>query len=216
MADAGQAQVDPELEIFARALNGLAEAREAVRQADAVIRRYNKLLDHIQPSSPGKIGIRFIKPWGGAQTQPTFVVWHRAGEAKNDGKLIHYTVHKPEGITKQIKRYGPFAGTQEDVRFLVTRIQRLVTRRKALVGMVGRFLQSRAVTVEALRKAEQDVRDDLLQELSALQQRHFQRVKAWEAKKKARADEVSASENEDGPGVLPDTYVDEDGNYVGP
>ncbi|MFO7541322.1 MAG: hypothetical protein R6W97_00740 [Thiobacillus sp.] len=226
------------LEDLTRYTKTTADVVQAISEIDALIKRHAAILELIQPYAPGKISLRWIKPRGGAQTEPTFVAWKWTPSGRKVNKISHYDILKPGAVNGSIKRYGPFEGTQYDVRHLATQIKRLMERRKALTKIQGRYSQAVSESLRALARAKSDIGDGLQAELLAIHKRHAARVKNWQAKKVAEAEEaavrdarnaipdpsdydifdhpVPEKEIDEERTVKPDTYTDEDGNYVGP
>lgn len=211
-----------------RALQHIENVEVKLEALDVLIKLQADMLDLIQPYAQGKISCRVISLKGGAPAEPTFVSWKRTP----DGELDTYDILPTSRVSRYIKRYGPFKETQQDVRFLIGSITRLMERRKGLTRVLGRFSQAVSVSIRAADTAYQDQEEGFQKELLGMHERHRQRVQNWKDEVIAKAREKAELEAngvivdptdfdvfdlpplpddvDDERGVLP---IDEDGNY---
>lgn len=216
----------------------IIEAIDAkILNIDAAIKRHGKLLDLIQPFAPGKISVRYIKLRGGAAKTPNFVAWKWTPKGREIGKIIHYELLKAETVRRCVKSYGPFAGTEDDVRLLLQQIRRLMERRKALTSILGRLAQAAGTALRIANDALVDTEEWVGTEMLPLHQRYQERMKIWKARQAAKAAERAEREShhaipdpadydwdetpppdieESDRHAIPESYVDESGEYVGP
>lgn len=209
-----------------------------IRALDTLIKQHSTMLDLIQPYAQGKISCRYLRPRGGASPEPLFVAWKWTPMTRKLGKLSKYEILPTERVTRFIKRYGPFDGTQHDVRLLIGRIKHLIERRKGLSAVVGRFMHAISLSVRAATLVRQEQERGFLPEMYDLHDRHLERVEKWKIQKAEKARKIAEQDArsaipdpadyidlfelppqdafDDGREALPESYVDEDGNYVGP
>lgn len=209
-----------------------------LKTIDSLIIRHAMMLDIIQPFAPGKISNRHISLRGGGAQEPVFVAWKWTPATRKTGKLSKYDILGTTRVAHYIKRYGPFRDTQKDVGFLLARIKRLIERRKALLLVLGKFSHAVQLSMDASARACQELEDGMHQEFLRMHDRHLQRVRDWMERQAAKAREAAELDGReaipdpadlnvfylpplppdwyDPREALPDEYLDEDGNYVGP
>ena len=140
-----------------------------------------------------------------------FVSWKWTPQTRKEGKLRKYDILADRGRAKSscryIKRYGPFEGTQNDVRLLIGIIKHLVERRKRITNLIGRFTQSSTLCAresERVRHAYELGYEGLSDEIDA---RHIERMEQWKAKKALKAQQQAELDAREAI-PDPDDYID--------
>lgn len=165
----------------------VTDIQQRIDGLDVAIKRHGKILDLIQPNAPGKISIRHMKLHGGGPTNPQFVIWKWTPTGRKLNRIIHYRLVKSEDVHRFVKGYGPFNGTQNDVRLLIKDIKRLMERRKMLVGILGRLAQAAGTALRHADSTLNAIRTEFETEVLDMHQRHIARLAAWNEKKAAKA-----------------------------
>lgn len=229
-------QAVPADAIAARFLGPIQEAIRMIESLDALIHKQALLLRSIQPYAPGKLEVRFIAHYGGGLPEPTFIAWKRTAATRKTREIRYYDIVATGQARRHIKSYGPFRGTEADVRYLVIRLQDLLDRRKRLRKLVGRFSQAIQISMTTARQTHAEYTADFQVEQYRINERHRARMELWRQQKAAKARQAAEEAaraalpdpadyidlfelppEDNTPGeALPDSYVDEDGNYVGP
>lgn len=168
-----------QIETVAAAETALAHTKTAISELDALIGRLASMLDLIQPRAPGKISLRFIRTSGHGHTEPIFVAWRWTAEGRRQNKILHYDILDQRQVTRAVKHYGPFRGTQRDVRNLINRLQRLIERRKGLVLLMGRYIKATTLSLRTTQSTLKKLETDLQDEWIEIQRRHTSRMAGW-------------------------------------
>lgn len=119
-----------------KGVSDLTAAWDAVLTLDILIFKYAHLLDRIQPSAQGKLGIRFERSAVPASDgrKPIWVQWHRS--ATRPGRSWDYKKLDQKSVLRARRRYGPFLATEGRVVEVVRELSYLMDRRAALVKVL--------------------------------------------------------------------------------
>lgn len=164
---------------------------EDIARLDLAIKKHTMFLRSIQPYAPGKIDVKFLPLRGGDDPEPVFVSWKK----NRDGDLKLYTKLRTEQIVRHIKRYGPFSGTHQDVRFLVENIRTLMERRRTAVRILGDFMRSASQSQRAIQRDTQKLVSVFEAEMLNINARHMARLADWRSDKDKKAQEAVERES---------------------
>lgn len=119
-----------------KGLSDLTAAWDAVLTLDLLIFKYAHLLDRVQPSAPGKLGVRFERSAIPATDgrKPIWVQWFRTTSRR--GRNWDYKRLDQKSVLRSRKRYGPFASTEAMVAEVVRELSYLMDRRAAMVKVL--------------------------------------------------------------------------------
>lgn len=119
-----------------KGLRDLTAAWDAVLTLDILIFKYAHLLDRIQPSAQGKLGVRFERSAVPATDgrKPIWVQWHRT--SARAGRTWDYKKLEQKAVLRARRRYGPFRATEARVVEVVRELSYLMDRRAALVKVL--------------------------------------------------------------------------------
>lgn len=186
------------------------ELDDKIRRLDALINEYGAFLDMIQPFAPGKLSVRFMVLHGGRRREPVFISWKYTRATRQTRELKFYDILPPDQVVRHVKRYGPFKGTEADVRFLLSSLREMIERRKALMTAAGRFRQAIRLSLDAAERAYERNLAAYRAEHLGLVSRHRDRRSEWRQEQEEKAREQAEL---DARGALP---IDENGDYFQP
>lgn len=166
---------------------------------DSLLAKYKKALAVIQPHATGRIDIKYWKAYLPGK-HPTAVVYRCLGRSRalplakgqkrnmnrslserTSNKLVYAPFRLKKGnLIKRAKRSGKLLESLEEVKFVLAKVDKLMTMRSTVVENMRRFRMS-------LTKA-MDHQNEVMQEMSD----EFARLMpGWQALSDARYDELS-------------------------
>jgi len=184
-------------------IDSIRDIVAAINTIDEAIVSMGRTLDAIQPYAPGKISVRIFSLAGGRKPTPNFIVWKWTPTGRQLKQISHYTPVKRETVHHRVKSYGPFGGTEGDVRILIRDIKRLMDRRRTLTGVLGNLKIASTSAMRHANAAINELTDGLGVRMGEIHKRHRGRMEIWQQNKDAElADEqVRAARH-----AIPDPY----------
>ena len=140
-----------------QASDALSSLFFAIYEIDTELFRIAHLLDRAQPSSSGKVSLRFRRArqrTADGQT-PVFVRWHRLP----DSSAWHSEVIPAASILRQAKRDGLFRATYHNVPPLLRDARSLMARRASLLKIVDLARRTMALNTGLASKQVRQARE---------------------------------------------------------
>ena len=149
-------------------LAGIAEQGRALfadlgillSEVDELLQRSDAVLNYCQPPMDGKLGIQFWKRQRPDKVEPVVVVWHKS---QRSGRF--WTEQVNGHLTKRVCRRGAFEINAEVTLETIAIVDKLLSSRKSLAGLMYRTRQS----VNSLKVHQKPVLDYQRKRLTELQ-----------------------------------------------